>query len=60
MTILKNDGEKEENKKYIYLEELSYPARKSISIIKEIDKKGKLLELNKIVSLLDKIKNKCC
>lgn len=50
----------EEDKYYINLECLSYPARKSILIIKEIDMEGKLNELNKIVSLLDKIKNKCC
>lgn len=50
----------EKNKDDIDLEELSYPASKSISIIKEIDSKGKLKELNKIVSLLDRIKNKCC
>lgn len=60
MTILKNNEEREENKIYIDLGDLSYPARKSILIIKEMDKKGKLIELNKIVSLLDKIKNKCC
>ena len=48
------------NKKYTNFEQLSYPAKKAIDLIEEMDINGNLKELNKIMLLLEKIKNKCC